>query len=52
MQIQNLFRAAHSYNEKETIFWIVKKVNSMKPKSQDRRRNSVKGTKKMQKPQL
>ena len=30
MQIQNLFRAAHSYNEKETIFWIVKKVNSMK----------------------
>ena len=41
-----LFRAVHSYNEKETIFWIVKKVNSMKSKSQDRREDNVKRTKK------
>ena len=27
-----LFGGAHSYNEKETIFWIVKKVNRMKIK--------------------
>ena len=39
------FGAAHSYNEKETIFWIVKKVNSMKSKCQDRRGGSVKRTK-------
>ena len=31
--------------EKETIFWIVKKVNRMKPKSQDRRGDSGKRTK-------
>ena len=52
MQTQKLFGAVHSYNEKETIFWIVKKVNSMKPKSQNRRADSVKRTKKMQEPQL
>ena len=52
MQTQNLFGAVHSYNEKETIFWIVKKVNRMKPKSQDRRGDTVKRTKKMQKSQL
>ena len=46
MQTQNLFGAVHSCNEKETIFIIVKKVNSMKPKSQDRRGDSVKRTKK------
>ena len=37
-----LFGGVHSYNEKEAIFWIVKKVNIMKPKSQDRRGDSVK----------
>ena len=52
METQNLFGAIHSYNEKETIFLIVKKVSSMKPKSQDRTGDSVKRTKKMQKPQL
>ena len=46
MQTQNLFGVVHSYNEKETLFWIVKKVNSMKLKSQDRRGDSVKRTKK------
>ena len=46
MQTQNLFGAVHNYNEKETIFWIVKKVNSMKPKIQDRRKDSVKRAKK------
>ena len=46
MQTQNLFGAVHSYNEQEKIVWIVKKVNSMKPKSQDRRGDSVKRTKK------
>ena len=40
-----LFGAVHSYNEKETIFWIVKKVNRMKPNSQDRREDSVKKNK-------
>ena len=34
--------AVYSYNEKETIFWIVKKLNSMKPKSWDRYGDSVK----------
>ena len=46
MQTQNLFGVVHSYNEKETLFCIVKKVNSMKLKSQDRRVGSVKRTKK------
>ena len=45
MQTQNLFGTVHSYDEKETIFWIVKKINNMKPKSQDRRGDSVKRTK-------
>ena len=44
MQTQNLFGTVHSYDEKETIFWIVKKVNNMKTKSQDRRGDSVKRT--------
>ena len=26
-----MFGVVHSYNEKETIFWMNKKVNSMKP---------------------
>ena len=42
LQTQNLFGAVHSCNEKETIFVIGKKINSMKTKSQDRRRNNVK----------
>ena len=49
------FGAVYSYNEKETIFWMDKKVNSMKSKRQDRRVDSVKRKKKerkkMQKPQ-
>ena len=46
MQTQNLFGAVHRHNKKETLFWIVKKVNSMKPKIQDRRGDSVERTKK------
>ena len=42
MQTQNLLGAVHSYNEKETIFWIVEKVKNMKPKDQDRKGESVK----------
>ena len=45
----SLFGAAHRYNEKETIFWMDKKVNSLKSKRWDREVDSVKQEKKERK---